>query len=51
MSNNVRQYYSLLCIVYRYVGILGVFFSPNAGILSLVRVTQITQFENGFSSL
>ena len=28
-----------------------VFLSPNSGILSLVRVTQITQFENGFLSL
>ena len=28
-----------------------VFLSPNAGILSLVRVTQITQLEKGFSSL
>ena len=25
MSNNARQYYSLLCIVYRYVGISGIF--------------------------
>ena len=50
MSNNARQYYSLLCIVYRYVGILDLFM-PNAGILSLVRVTQITQFDKGFSSL
>ena len=28
-----------------------VYLSRNAGILSLVRVTQITQFEKGFSSL
>ena len=27
-----------------------VFLCPNAGILSLVRVTQITQFEKGFLS-
>ena len=29
MSNNAGQYYSLLCIVYRYVGILGIFKSQR----------------------
>ena len=29
VSNNARQYYSLLCIVYRYVGIWGTFYAPK----------------------
>ena len=34
MSNNVRQYYSLLCIIYRYVGILGIFKSQRGNFIA-----------------
>ena len=34
MSNNARQYYSLLCIVYRYVGISGIFKSQRGNFIA-----------------
>ena len=34
MSNNARQYYSLLCIVYRDVGILGIFKSQRGNFVA-----------------
>ena len=34
MSNNARQYYSLLCIVYRYVGISGIFKSQRGNYIA-----------------
>ena len=34
MSNNARQYYSLLCIVYRYVGISGIFKSQGGNFIA-----------------
>ena len=34
MSNNARQYYSLSCIVYRYVGISGIFISQRGNLIA-----------------
>ena len=34
MSNNARQYYSLLYIVYRYVGISGIFKSQRGNFIA-----------------
>ena len=34
MSNNARQYYSLLCIVYRYVDISGIFKSQRGNFIA-----------------
>ena len=34
MSNNARQYYSLLCIVYRYVGISGIIKSQRGNFIA-----------------
>ena len=34
MSNNARQYYSLLCIVYRYVGISGILKSKRGNFIA-----------------
>ena len=34
MSNNARQYCSLLCIVYRHVGILGIFKSQRGNCIA-----------------
>ena len=44
------MYHLLSCLrnnLYRYIGI-SVILSPIAGFLSLVRVTQFSQFEKGF---
>ena len=40
MSNNVRQSYSLLCIVYRYVGILGIFKSQRGNFIACAGYTN-----------
>ena len=40
MSNNDHQYYSLLCIVYRYVGILGIFKAQRGNSIAGVGYTN-----------
>ena len=42
MSNNACQYYSLLCIVYRYVGISGIFKSQRGNFIAGAGYTNYT---------
>ena len=48
MSNNDRQHFSLLCIVYRYVGILSIFKSQRGNFITGAGYTNYP-VEKGFS--